>query len=168
MTAVVAGITFYLKNSKTGYYFAAIKTNQDAASALGVNVNRYKLICAFISAFLTALGGTFYAQLAMYVDPSTLLGNEMGQQIGIIAIVGGRGTILGPIIGSLVLVPLQEIGRAIFGGEVQGFHLVLYGLIMMIIVLFLPDGLVSLFRKIKKWNKTRKANANRLGAGSEQ
>ncbi|MDD2427011.1 MAG: branched-chain amino acid ABC transporter permease [Eubacteriales bacterium] len=168
MLVVVAAITNYLKNSKTGYYFSAIKTNQDAAAALGVNVSRYKLICAFISAFLTALGGTFYAQLAMYVDPSTLLGNEMGQQFGIIAIVGGRGTILGPIIGSLVLVPLQEIGRALFGGTVQGFHLVLYGLIMMIIVLFLPDGLVSLFKKLKPKNIKKSTNVNQLGANSEQ
>lgn len=155
MTIMVAVITYYLNNSKTGYYFAAIKTNQDSAAALGVNVTGYKLICSFLSAFLTALGGSFYCQLTMYVDPSTLLGNELGQQIGIIAIVGGMGTVLGPIIGALVLVPIQEIGRAVIGGQVQGFHLVVYGLLMMIIVLFLPGGLVSLGKKLKERRKVK-------------
>lgn len=147
MTVLVLLLTYYLKHSKTGYYFAAIKANQDAAASLGINVTGYKLICSFISAFLTALGGTFYVQLTMYVDPGTLLGNEMSLQIAIMAIVGGMGTVFGPIVGAFTLVPLQDIARALLGDKVQGFHLVIYGLIMMLIVMFAPGGIVSLFNK---------------------
>ncbi len=147
MTILVSLLTYYLKHSKTGYYFAAIKANQDAAASLGINVTGYKLICSFISAFLTALGGTYYAQLTMYVDPSTLLGNPISQQIAIMPIVGGMGTVLGPIVGAVILVPLQEIARTMFGDAVQGTHLVIYGLIMMIIVVYAPGGIVSLFKK---------------------
>ncbi len=165
MTVFVSLLTYYLKHSKTGYYFAAIKTNQDAAASLGINVTGYKLICAFISAFLSALGGTFYAQLTMYVDPATLLGNNMSLQIAIMPIVGGMGTVFGPIVGALTLVPVQEIARSLLGSQIQGLHLIIYGLIMMLIVMFVPGGIVSLFKKSSHASKRyhKKSEVAKLG-----
>jgi len=141
------GVTAWLERSRVGHCLLAIRENEDAARALGVNVMRGKLLATAISAFMTALGGTLYAHYVTFIDPHTLLNMNMAIEIMIYAIVGGIGTLWGPLLGAAVLVPLAEVMRASLGKSYAGIHLVVYGAVLMAIVMFAPDGLVGLLRR---------------------
>jgi len=153
---IVLAVTAWLERSRAGHRLVAIRENEDAAEALGVNLLRYKLLATALSAFLTALGGTFYAHYVTFIDPSTLLNMNMALEITIYSIVGGIGTLLGPLLGAAVLVPIAETVRAEFGHNYAGVHLVVYGALLMIIVRYAPDGIVGLIRWLREqWTKSR-------------
>jgi branched-chain amino acid transport system permease protein len=143
---LVIAVATWLKHSPTGHRLIAIRENEDAAQALGINLLRYKLFATALSAFLTALGGTFYAHYVTFIDPHTLLNMNMSLEITIYAIVGGVGTLVGPFLGALILVPIAETVRTTFGHNYAGVHLVVYGALLMTIVRFAPDGLVGFIR----------------------
>jgi branched-chain amino acid transport system permease protein len=111
MLILVRALTWCISRSKIGYYLAAGGEEPDAAAALGVNVANSKLFAMALSCFLTALAGTFYAQLMLYFYPKGLMGLDLSFEIAFIALIGGRGTIAGPVIGALVLRPLNEFTR---------------------------------------------------------
>jgi branched-chain amino acid transport system permease protein len=141
MLCVVLAASYVIKNSRMGYYLAAIKTNQEAAASLGVDVTRYKLLAQFISVFFTALGGTFYAQFILFIDPQRLLGFDLSLEMAIIALIGGQGTVLGPVIGAVILVPIAEVTRAHISGDWAALPIILYGLSLMAIIYYLPEGI---------------------------
>ena len=132
---LVLAVTAWLERSAIGHRLVAIRENEDAAQALGVNLLRYKLFATALSAFLTALGGTLYAHYVTFIDPHTLLNMNMALEITIYAIVGGIGTLLGPLLGALFLVPLAEIVRATLGQSYAGVHLVVYGAVLIAVIL---------------------------------
>jgi branched-chain amino acid transport system permease protein len=134
-------VTFRIDRSKIGYYLTAIREDEDAAQALGINVRRYKLTAFMISAFFTAIGGTFYAQLILYIEPNGVGGLSLSIEMLLLGVIGGRGTILGPILGAFLLVPIREMARTYIGSTYLGAHLVIYGLIMVVVILFLPHGI---------------------------
>lgn len=134
-------ISNYIDKSKMGYYLAAINTNPEAASSLGVNVMGMKLRAGFASAFLTAVCGTFYAFVIQIVDPARVLGYDLSVQIMLYAVIGGRGTLWGPVLAAVIMVPLNDILRAQLGSSMAGLSTVLYGLTLCLIVYFMPDGL---------------------------
>ncbi len=140
LLVVVLLVSYLIKNSRMGYYLAAIKTNPEAANSLGVNVTRYKLMAQFISVFFTAIGGTFYAQFILFIDPQRLLGFDLSLEMAIIAIIGGQGSVLGPVIGALILVPVAEVTRAHISGDLAALPIILYGLSLMTIIYYLPEG----------------------------
>lgn len=140
-------ITYIISKSKFGYYLFAIKNDLDAAQSLGINVTRCRLRAAALSAFLTGLGGTFYAQLILFIDPEGIIGSYFSLEIVLIAIVGGQGTLLGPILGSFFLIPISEISRIYFGGTYLGVHLIVFGIALILIILFLPRGINELVVK---------------------
>ncbi len=142
-------VTAWLERSRTGHCLLAVRENEEAAQALGVNLIRSKLFATGLSAFLTALGGTLYAHYVTFIDPHTLLNLNMALEITIYAIVGGIGTLWGPLLGSVVLVPLAEGVRGTLGKSYAGIHLVVYGAALVIIILFAPEGFVGLFRGIR-------------------
>lgn len=139
-------LSYRIKNSKMGYYLAAINTNQDAASSLGVNVYGSKLLAMFISAFLTAIGGGVYAMLLQYIDPTTVFSYDLSVKIMILAVVGGRGTIWGPIIGALILVPLQQFLNSSLGASLAGISTAIYGVLLMLAIFFMPNGLLQFLK----------------------
>lgn len=143
MTAIVLYITWKVSVSRLGYYLMAGGEDKEAAEALGVNVFRCKIYAMMMSTFLTALGGTFYAQLVRYIYPKGIMNLEFAFEIAFIAIVGGRGTLAGPILGSFLLVPLAELTRLYLGGSYLGIHLVVYGIVLMIVMLFQPRGITA-------------------------
>lgn len=147
---VAIGVTFWLERSRTGHCIVAIRENEQAAQAAGVDVLRYKLFATALSAFLTALGGTFYAHYVTFIDPHTLLNLNMALEITIYAIVGGLGTLWGPLLGAVVLVPLAETMRATLGHSYAGIHLAVYGLALVIIMLFASEGFVGLYRMFSR------------------
>ena len=162
MLLIVTLITYWISRSRLGFNLIAIRENEDAAQSLGVNTFRNKMIAIAISGALTAIGGAFYAQYILYIDPPTTFGNDVSVAIILPAILGGMGTILGPIVGAFIIIPLGEITAHFFGGF-AGVHLMIYGLMLVLVILFLPEGLVGWvqeklrLRKIKREGKSNDA-----------
>jgi branched-chain amino acid transport system permease protein len=150
---LVLAVTAWLERSPIGHRLVAIRENEDAAQALGVNLLRYKLFATALSAFLTALGGTLYAHYVTFIDPHTLLNMNMALEITIYSIVGGVGTMWGPLFGSIFLVPLAELVRAALGQSYAGVHLVVYGAVLIAVILFAPDGFMGLLRSLRAWRR---------------
>jgi len=147
MMVLSIGILYLIDRSKMGLYLMAIREDEDAAESAGVNTTRYKLFAISISAFLTAMGGTFYAQYLMYISPEEVFGIHLSIEIILRSIIGGTGTVLGPVLGAFVLGPLSELARVYLGGY-SGVHLMVYGIIVIVVVLFLPNGIVPKLRKL--------------------
>jgi branched-chain amino acid transport system permease protein len=145
-------VVWLIQRSKLGVYLLAIRDDEDASEALGVNTFRYKMLAYAISAALTAFGGTFYAYYQFYLQPNTVLNLNHSVDIMIRAIVGGTGTILGPILGSFLLELLGEFSRTVFAGGVAGLNVVTYGALLIVVVLFLPRGvypaIVAMVRRV--------------------
>jgi branched-chain amino acid transport system permease protein len=143
MLGIVLAVCTYIKNSKTGYYFASIITNEEAASALGVPVMAYKLRAQFLSSFFSALGGGFYGMFIMFLDSHRILGYGFSTEILLLAVIGGMNSVWGPVAGAFILVPVNEILRTNLGAAMAGLPMVIYGTILMIVVYYVPSGLVS-------------------------
>ena len=141
MMLITLWITYRILKSKFGYYLAAIKNDIDAAQSLGVNVSKEKLKAAALSAFLTGIGGTFYAQLILFIDPPGIFSGYLALEIVLIAVIGGRGTLMGPVLGSFLLIPVSELTRIYLGGTYFGVHLIVFGGILIVVMLFLPRGI---------------------------
>jgi len=139
-------ISLWIERSKFGYYLTALKENHDAAAALGINTARYKLFATAISSFLIAICGTLKAQLILYIEPASVFSSELSIQFAMIAVVGGAGTALGPVLGSFLLTPLNELLRGWLGGSFQGLNFVIFGFMLIIVVTFMPNGLISFFK----------------------
>jgi len=144
MMLVALFITYKITKSKLGYYLSAIRNDVDAARSLGINVSRCRLKAAILSAFLTAIGGTFYAQMLLFIDPAGIMGLYLSMEIVFIAIIGGRGTLMGPILGAFFMVPIAEFTRFYFGGQKVGVHFIIYGIALIAIMLFSPRGINDL------------------------
>lgn len=151
MTLIVLFFTYLLMNSKIGYYLAAGGEEPEAAEALGIKVSKYKLIAMAISCFLIAFGGTFYAQLMLYFYPKSIISLDLSYEIAFIALIGGRGTILGPVVGALLLRPVSEITRIYLSSSLPGLHLIIFGMVLVVVMRYQPRGLIEpagrLFKK---------------------
>jgi branched-chain amino acid transport system permease protein len=147
LAAVV--VTWRLERSKLGYALVAIRENEDAAEAAGVDALGMKLRAMALSSFLTALGGTFYAQYFAYIDPTVTFGPGISIQALLQAIVGGAGTVLGPFVGAFVLTPVSELTRAFIRGR-AGVDIMAYGLILILVISFLPHGLMGWARRVRR------------------
>jgi branched-chain amino acid transport system permease protein len=142
-------ITRRLERSKLGYALLAIRENEDAAEAAGVDALGMKLRAMALSSFLTALGGTFYAQYFAYIDPTITFGPAVSIQGLLQAIVGGAGTALGPLLGAFVLTPVSELSRAAIRGR-AGVDVMVYGVVLILVISFLPNGLMGWFRRRRR------------------
>ncbi len=147
MLIAVILISIWIERSKFGYYMSAIKEDQEAALALGINAHKIKLTAAAISAFLTALGGAFYIQLIRYIEPSSIASNILSDQLVFYAIVGGIGTVWGPVIGAALLTLIGEIARTYFT-NLPGLHLLIYGAVVVVVMLFSPKGILEPLKNI--------------------
>ena len=147
MLLTAALLTYLVEHSRTGYYLKAIREDPDAARSLGIDITRYKLIAMVLSAVVTAMAGAFYAQFVLYISPNTAFPLLFSVQMCLVAVLGGTGTLAGPIIGAAVLIPMAEYTRALLGGQAGGLHLVIYGLLIVLIAIYQPAGLVGLFRR---------------------
>ena len=141
------GISRWLNRSRLGYYLVAFRENACAAEAAGVDTLRTRLIALTLSAFLTAMGGTLYAQYVGFLEPEHAFATHLSIQIALMAIIGGMGTAAGPIIGAVLITAFGTFLRTTLGGAVEGLHLVLYGLLLVAGVLFMPQGVVSWFSR---------------------
>jgi branched-chain amino acid transport system permease protein len=143
LLSLATGVVWALERRRFGIYLTAIREDETACEALGVDTLRYKLLAMMLSSFLTGLAGAFYAYRYSSLQPNAVFGVPLSVEIILRPIVGGAGTLLGPIVGSLILTPLGELSRAWFGqGGWHGAHLVVYGVLLIAVVLFVPQGAV--------------------------
>jgi len=163
-------ITAWLRKSKTGFYLQAIREDQDAAASLGINLSFYKNRALLLSAALTSVSGSLYGLYIRFIDTTAVLDLRLSIEIILTAIIGGVGTLWGPVVGALLLVPLAEVLRSNFLGdtlvkaglvsETSGMglflkdnlahaHVLVYGIITVLCILYLPKGILGLFRRVK-------------------
>lgn len=139
-------VNYAIEKSYLGYYFRAIKDEPDAAQSLGVNLSLYKQIAFAISSFFTALGGSLYAHKELYIDPASVLHTGLSIKMALVSILGGVGTLSGPVIGAAVLTFIEEGTRVVFGGSGKGTDLVIYAALIVIIAVYYPSGVVGWVR----------------------
>jgi branched-chain amino acid transport system permease protein len=144
---ITVTVAFAVKHSRVGYYLAAIGDDEEGVKSLGINTAQVKLIALIISAFFTAVAGSFYAQLILFITPTRAMSLDLSVQMVIMSVLGGLGTVFGPLLGAWILVPVAELTRAALGGSsIQGAHLIVYGLILMAVVRFIPKGIEGFVR----------------------
>jgi branched-chain amino acid transport system permease protein len=142
-------LTRVVINSRIGYYLRALRESPEVAQSLGVNTAKYRLIAIALSAFLSALAGTFYAQYVLYIDPSSVISLGLSVEVVLISVFGGSGTIYGPLLGTAILIPLTNLIRASLGGAGRGIAGMVFGGIIILICLLQPDGMIKLFKRSK-------------------
>ena len=138
----------WISRSRLGYYFRAIKDEPDAARSLGVNLTKYKLIALAASSFLAALGGSLYAQKELYIDPGSVLHTGLSIKMALVSILGGVGTLLGPVLGAAALTLIEEGSRSLLGGSGRGTDLIVYASIIIAIAVVKPAGLIGWAQEI--------------------
>ena len=144
--SIVVLITVALRRSRLGHYLLAVREDEDAARAAGIDVLRVKLLGMALSAALTGMGGGIFAMYVRVLDPPTLFTlPDIGVKFALISLIGGIGTIMGPVVGALLIVPLENFLRGALGGEIPGGHLIILGAILVGASLFLKRGIVGAF-----------------------
>ncbi len=136
-------VTAWLRHSRFGACLQAVRDNEDAARAVGVNPFQVKLVATVLSAALMGAAGAFYVQVFQYIDPGIAYGPHTSVEALVGAIVGGMGTLWGPVLGALSLHILADLTRNLFG-QLPGINMVIYGSVLVLIVMFLPRGIAGL------------------------
>jgi branched-chain amino acid transport system permease protein len=154
LVALALCTTAWLRHSRFGAYLQAVRDNEDAARAIGVDPFMVKLWATVISGALMGSGGAFYVQVFQYIDPSLAFGPHTSVEALVGAIVGGMGTLWGPVVGALTLHVLADVTRNLFG-QLPGINMVVYGAVLVLIVMFMPRGISGIgFHFFKKSSKT--------------
>ena len=152
--AVCVAIAVFLMRSRLGYYLLAVREDEDAAHAAGINVTWVKLRGTALSAALASIGGSLFAMYVRTIDPPTLFSlADIGVKFALIALIGGIGTISGPVLGAFLIIPAESYLRAVLGGGLPGMHLVVLGAIMLLAALFLRHGVFGALDAA--WRRTR-------------
>ena len=148
LVAVSLALARMIEGSRFGAWLVAVRENEDAAKALGVDVTLVKLCAMTISAAITATGGCFYAQYFLFVDSGIAYGPWISVEALLAPIVGGVGTVLGPLLGALVVKTLGEIAK-LAAGDAPGLDLVIYGGVLILVVAFAPRGIAGLIADLR-------------------
>src|SRR3954454_9109817 len=157
---ITLGVTWWMANSRMGFYLRAIRDSERAARSLGAPAARTKLYAFMLSAGLTSVAGALYSMMFGFVDPESGLGILISVKILIMAALGGAGLLFGPLVGAAILVPLEEISNNWLGGKGAGLTFVLYGAIIVLIARFQPGGILDLInRLLAKSRKTERPAA---------
>jgi len=154
MLAALWIISYKLEKSKLGMAFRALKENETAAASIGIYPFKYKIMALMMSAFFTGIGGVFFGQYIGYIRPDIVLVSTLSDEILIVSILGGVGTLLGSFVGALIFILLRESFRAFFGAGIMGSYLILYGALTIVVVMFLPEGIYPRIKKLFRSLKT--------------
>lgn len=143
-------VTYVITRSRIGYFLVAIREDQEAARSLGISPWYYKQVALVLSAALAALAGSMYAQYILLVNPASTFDLTLSIQAVLITVLGGSGMIYGPLIGAAVLIPMEQLSRTYLTGVGGGVDVLVYGLLIMILAAFRPDGLIGLFTAVTR------------------
>lgn len=145
-------VSWAVRNSRLGFYLTAVREREDAALAAGVDNTKVKLHAVMISAALTSFVGSFHAMYTTFLEPATMFSLATSIEIAMFALIGGLGTVVGPLLGTVLVVPIAELARGWLGASANGLHGFVYGTVLVIITLTLPGGLVGTFgARVGKW-----------------
>lgn len=144
-------VTYLFTKSKTGYYLSAIKGNETAAESLGIETFKVKLRAFQLSALMASVVGCFYASFLTYIAPTSTASFDLSMKIGVVAIVGGVASLWGPVIGGFVVILLIEATSVLFGSA--GGSQMVYGILLMLVIIFKPEGIIGFFQKDNTVNK---------------
>jgi branched-chain amino acid transport system permease protein len=150
---VIILINVVVKKAKLGYYLIAIRDNEEAAEMLGINTRKYKLYALTLYSFIVGIVGGLYACITGYIHPSHF-DFWLSIQVAVLGIVGGLGSVAGPLIITFILGGLAEYLRTTLSAYVEGLHLIFYGVILMLIILYKPEGVSSWIKTISQKLKT--------------
>jgi branched-chain amino acid transport system permease protein len=159
---LVAAATYYLVRkvieSRLGYYFVAIREDQDAAESLGINTTKYKTIALILSAVITGFAGVFYMNYMGYIDPKVVFAlHDISIITIMVVMVGGVATFWGPVVGAIIMVLLAEMIRSI--PLLGTAHHTFFGILLIVIIIYLPNGIVGDFAKLRKLFGSRGSKA---------
>lgn len=144
----VYAITKVLEGSRYGLQLFAVRDDEDAASAAGVNPLLARTGAMCLSALLTALGGSLFAQYFLFLDPNHVFSPELSFQFALLPALGGIGTAIGPVLGAFVITPISEMLRSYFGGSAPGLHLAIYGAVLVVVMLYFPGGIAAALARL--------------------
>ena len=165
LLAISILIALWLERSRFGAQLAAIRENQDAAEALGIDTLRCKIYAIMIMGGMGGAAGTFYAQKYLYLDPPIAYSISLSVEMLLVTIVGGMGTVFGPLIGAFVLHIVNEITRHFL--DTPGLSLIVYGVILVLIISYLPNGLMGLFKSRSKGSYDGGLGPDKTGGASK-
>ncbi len=167
LTALAFLACALLARSRLGYFWRAIREDEDAARAIGVRAFSLKILAVMISAAMTSVGGSFYALLSGSLFPDTIMGMRFSIEIIIAPIIGGIGTLFGPIVGAFFVIPINEFSNhAAQSMGVFGLNILIYGVLILAVIIFLPDGIwPPIARRIERWSERRTKAATELNKG---
>ena len=160
---MVVGVTVLiakLQKTKTGLYFIAMRESEDAADALGVNIFRYKATAIVLSAMLASMGGTFYAQYYTYINAESVFASTISMDCVIPCIVGGSGTVVGPLIGTVLYKGFKEYTTVAFS-KVPGANMVAYAILMILFLRFFPRGIMGIIADVREKAQEKKVMKNK-------
>jgi len=151
-------ITAWLERSRIGYYLVALGEDQDAAEAVGIDVPRVKRDIFMISAFLTAMAGTFYVQYIYFIDPNTAFNFSISIEAALVSIVGGVGTLLGPLIGTVLLETTSALLQS-WLGNLAGVQVTVYSVILMAVILWRPTGIMGFLAELNARRRAKRVSS---------
>ena len=150
LVAVALMIAHAIERSRFGTWLIAVRENEDAAKALGVNAPRVKLGAMVLSAAITAAAGCFYVQYFLFIDSGIAYGTRLSIEALLTPIIGGAGTVFGPLLGAVVVQALGE-GAKLIAGDAPGLNLIVYGAVLVLVIAFAPRGLIRLVDDANRW-----------------
>lgn len=162
LLAIALAITYWVERSWVGYYLLAIGEDEDAAEAIGVDGPKMKRLIYLISAFLTGMAGTFYTQYIYFIDPTTAFSFNISIEAALVSIVGGIGTLWGPVIGTVLLETTSALLQSWLGNSIAGIQLTVYSVILMAVILWRPTGIMGFINEVLQ-RRSRPKSAARLG-----
>ena len=162
--AISLVLVHIIERTRFGAYLVAVRENEDAAAALGVDATRVKIAAMTLSAAVTAAGGCFYAQYYLFIDAGIAYGPWISIEALLAPIVGGVGTVFGPLLGALVVKSLGEVTKLV-AGDAPGLDLVIYGGVLVLVVAFAPRGIAGVLSDLRRWGRRARRTEGPAEAG---
>ncbi|GAB4112480.1 MAG: branched-chain amino acid ABC transporter permease [Candidatus Caldatribacteriota bacterium] len=153
---IIFSIVRFLERNRFGYYLKAVREDQETAEATGINSTFIKLSAMALSAFLASFCGAFFVQYNFRVDPPMVMSLQVSMIFVLVTILGGAGTLFGPLLGAMILIPLQEYTRVLWGGLGKGTDLILFGFLIVLIMIRQPKGIMGFINEFLNRRRAKK------------